>query len=57
MKTVGEVITYLSQFPTHWGLIVTRSDDGGYLIPYLEGEDPFGQFVDQICLTTYEISK
>ena len=55
MKTVGEMIEYLSQFPRDWTLSVTRSDGGGELIPYLEGLDYMGQKKSpEIHLTTEE---
>jgi hypothetical protein len=52
MKTVGEMIDYLSEFPRDWELVVCGSDEGGYLVPYLEGRDFLNQTKDMICLKT-----
>ncbi len=52
MKTIGSLIKYLSKFPKDWKVFVTRSDEGGELIPYLEGKDYMGQKKKEICLTT-----
>lgn len=47
METIGEMLIYLSRFPRNWKVFVTRSDEGGELIPYLEGQDS-----NEIVLTT-----
>lgn len=51
LKTVGQIIDYLSRFPRDWKFTVTRSDEGGEVIPYLEGEGRHGEPLKEIRLT------